>query len=158
MNQSISAFLGMKNLTEKEVRFALENKVWLDELRLDFDQAYLSYKKLNTGDWLQLARFADLAEKPSKDYYFKYLKTTKDSKLAFSICLKLLKESKTLKGPYKSCIPHLKKDENTFAGLLFDIHRKKPAKQILDILKIYGLDKTTGVAFILKRERFAQSR
>ena len=153
MNQSISVFLGMKNLTKKEVRFALENKVWLDELRLDFDQAYLSYKKLNTGNWLQLARFADLAEKPSKSYYFKYLKTAKDSELAFSICLKLLRESKTLRGPYKNCIPHLKKDENTFASLLFDIHKKKSAKQILDILKIYGLEKTTGVAFILKRER-----
>ena len=143
MNASLQFFLKFKNLTEKERRFALESKVWLNEIQLDFNGAYLAYRELNTGDWLQLARFADLAEKPSEKYYFQYLKRTKDQKLAFSICLKLVETGETLRGPYGICESRLKKNKEVFANLIVDIYGKKVSPVALfNKMKTYGVEKT----------------
>ncbi len=143
MEESLQAFLALDNITDKERRFALENKVWLDETQLDFNDAYLSYKKLEMDDWLRLAHLADLAEKPSEKYYFKYLKTTQDPKLAFSICFKLVEKSGTLKGPYQSCVSHLKKDREVFASLIIDTYGGKgPLSPLFNRLKTHGLEKT----------------
>ncbi len=151
MGESLQFFPGLDNLTDKERRFALENKVWLSETRLDFNGAYLAYRKLNTGDWLRLARLADLAEKPSERYYLQYLKNAQDSKLAFSICFKLIEKSRSLKGPYKSCVPHLQKKKEAFAGLIIDLYGKgKPTSLLLGQLKTYGLEKT-WVASVVSR-------
>ncbi len=143
MEQSLRSYLGLKNLTEKEHTFALENKVWLSELQLNFDEAYQSYKKLNTKNWLETARLADLAEKNSRDYYIKSLTTIKDESLGLTICEKLVRDQKSMGSDLKMCLPHFNKDKNRFAALLLDIYgnQKKP-KDLLSLLSQYQVAET----------------
>ena len=151
MGESIQAFLGLGNITDEERRFVLENEIWLNETQLDFKKAYFSYKKLNANDWLKLANLADLAEMPSEKYYFKYLKTAKDPKLAFPICFKLVEKKRTLKGSYKSCVPHLKKEREAFADLIIDIYGKKMSVSALfNQFETYGLEKTWAASVVFR--------
>ncbi len=151
MDGALRSFMALKNLTPDERKFGLENRVWLSELQLNFDSAFVAYKKLKTGNWLEMARMADLAEKPSAQYYYNYLKTAKDKDLAFSICVKLVKEAKGIGNRQKPCVPYLSTDNNFFAGLLMEIYsgRKNP-KQMAKILRQYGLQKTPA-AQVLER-------
>lgn len=151
MNTALRSFLSLKGLTPEDKKFGLENKVWLSELQLNFNEAYKAYKKLNTKNWLELARLADLAEKPSQSYYYSYLKNPKDKDLAFSICVKLIKEAKAIGRKQQVCVPYLQKDKNFFAGLVLEIYgQKKNTKQLTKMFKSYGLDKTPA-AHVLTR-------
>jgi len=78
------------------------------------------------------------------------LKAAQDSKMAFSICFKLVKKKGTLKGPYQSCVSHLKKDSETFASLIVDIYGGKSLPSLFNQLKAHGLEKT-WVASIVSR-------
>ncbi len=151
MDGALRSFLQLKNLSAEERTFGLENKVWLSELQLNFDEAYASYKKLNTKKWLELARLADLAEKPSSQHYYRYLKGEPDPELAFSICVKLVKEAKSYGSNQKPCRPYLSKNPNFLAGLLMEIYSgRKNSKQIAALLKANGLA-STPAARVLQR-------
>lgn len=149
MGQALRYYLALNNLSADERKFGLENKVWLSELQLNFAEAFASYKKLNTGNWLELARLADLAEKPSATYYYNYLKKSEDKDLAFSICVKLIKEAKALGPKQKPCLPYLKARPNFMAGLIMEIYSgRKTAQQLYGLLKKNGLQKTPAAAVL----------
>ncbi len=152
MDSALRSFLALKNLTKDETKFGLENRVWLSELQLDFDAAFQAYKKLETGNWLEMARMADLAEKPSAKYYYKYLQNPEDKDLAFSICVKLVKEAKQLGAKQKPCLPYLSTDKTYMAALIMEIYSgKKSNRQLSQLLKRHGLQKTPAYR-VLERE------
>ncbi len=149
MDSALRSFLSLKNLTPEENKFGLENRVWLSELQLNFLEAFHAYKKLNTGKWLEVARLADLAEQPSSTYYYNYLKKAEDKDLAFSICVKLVKEAKSFGSKQKTCLPYLSTDKNFMAGLLMEIYSgKKSNQQLAKIMRTYGLQKTPAAAVL----------
>ncbi len=152
MDVALRSFLAMNNLSLEETKFGLENKVWLSELQLNFDSAFKAYQKLKTGNWLEMARMADLAEQPSAQYYYNYLKKADDKELAFSICVKLVKEAQGIGPRQKPCVPFLTSNKNFMAGLIMQIYSgKKTSKQLAKMLKSYGLE-TTPAAKVLERE------
>ncbi|MCB0377066.1 MAG: tetratricopeptide repeat protein [Bdellovibrionales bacterium] len=151
MNESLNKLLSFKALSKEDRQFALENKVWVSEVQLNFAQALNSYKELNTGKWLELARLADLAEKKSDNYYIKYISSTNDDKTALPICVKLIKDKKKIDGPLKGCVQHLQKDKPLFASLVLEIYsNQKSMAELNKILKSYDLDKT-AVGFVVTR-------
>ena len=153
MDKALRKYSSFKDLNKDERTFALQNRVWLSEVQLDFAQAYKSYKQLNTGKWLQLARMADLAEKPSSTYYYNYLKTATDKELAFSICVKLIREAQSIGPKQKNCLPYFNNKKDFFAGLILEIYSgKRNVSQLLNLLKAHGLMETAG-ANVLKRSQ-----
>jgi hypothetical protein len=156
LKESLHKYLSLNNLTNDEKTFALENKVWLSELQLNFVAAFETYKELNTKDWLELARLADLAERPSKDYYLNYLKGASDEKLAYSICLNLVKKAMALNSDVKTCIPILQTDKVTFANLILEIYgSSKTSQDILNTFRTYGLTGTPA-SLVLTRSQLLQ--
>ncbi len=152
LNTALRSYLAMNNLEQEERLFALENKVWLSELQLNFNEALSSYQKINKTDWLELARLADLAEKESSHYFYNYLKSAKDADLAHSICIKLIKDAKTFGSKQTVCVPYLQKDKNLFASLLLEIYQgKKTSAQMLSLYKKYDLIGTVP-AHVLRRD------
>ncbi len=152
MDKALRSYLSLKALEKEERQFALENKVWLSELQLNFDEAFRSYREINKTDWLELARLADLAEKDSSPYFYNYIRNTEDPELAHSICIELIREAKSFGSKQKSCVPYLKRDKNLFAGLLLEIYQgKKSSSQILRVFKSYGLEQTAP-AHVLRRD------
>ena len=151
LEESLSFLLKSKNLTPEDRRLALENKVWLNEIQLNFKEAYLAYKELNTGDWLQMARLADLAEEPSEEYYLNYLRKTKNKDMAFSICLRLIKKIKNLKTPYNICELYLKENKNVFANVIVDIYLKKGSRETLfNKMKAYQVEGTWAGSIVYR--------
>lgn len=151
MDESLRSLLSFNNLTKEEVQFGLENKVWLSEIQLNFDEAFESYKKLNNGQWLELARLADLAEKPAETYYFNYIKQPDNQDIAFTVCLKLVKDAKGIMPEHSPCLPYLNKDKDLFASVLLEVmSANKTPVQIAQVFKANNLDGTPA-ALVLKR-------
>lgn len=151
MNSAVRSLMAIKGLSPEDSKFALENKIWVSELQLNFAEAYASYKKLNTKKWLELARLADLAEKPSQKYYLRYLGGDVDKKTAIPICVKLIKEAGKLTNQLKSCIPYMQTNKNLFASLVLEIYSgKKNMRELSKLFNKYGLSKTP-VGFVIRR-------
>lgn len=150
MEEALRSLLDL-NLNREETQFALENKVWLSEIQLNFNDAFESYKKLNNNQWLELARLADLAEKPAETYYFNYLKNPDSRDIAIAVCLKLVREAKGLKPQHKQCLPYLNEDKNMFASVLLEsLSTDQSPQQIAKVFKTYNLDGTPA-ALVLNR-------
>ena len=151
MSSAIRSLMALKGLSAEDSKFALENKVWVSELQLNFAEAFASYKKLNTKKWLELARLADLAEKPSEQYYLKYLKGDVDKEIAFSICVKLIKDAGKISGKHKSCIPYMQTNKDVFASLILEIYSGKlEMKALSKLFAKYGLSKAP-IGFVITR-------
>ena len=152
MGLSIESLLKSPLLLEKDRIFALENQVWLSELQLDFHKAFETYKKLPGKKWLEMARLADLSQKPSVEYYKKFLQTGKDPKVVLNVCLKLLKGGQSVSSLKKNCLNFFSQDKELFALSVFEARSSSwTSKKILKFFRKYDLS-NTGVAFILLRQ------
>lgn len=136
--------------------FALEHKIYLAELTLDFLTAYQAASEISLpkGDmhWLKMALLAELAHKPSKPYYIKFINETKNQNKAEAIAAKLIKDSdhpRTDVSLYKNIF----KDNPEYLGALYlDIFAKtKDQKIISDIAKERSLKSTFAYKTLLRQ-------
>ena len=97
--QLVKQLLKVKNLSKEDKKFAFLRKLYLAELMLDFPIMYEMNKEFNLENlpedqWvLKKAFFAELAEQDYIQYYYDFLKLSKDSQKKFDVALKLLKEA-----------------------------------------------------------------
>ena len=81
-------------------RFALENELWADEMKMDFHSAFFAALNLNrmgfrsSSDLLRLALLAELSGHPSWPYYAQYLRQERSIVQANLIREKLVHESR----------------------------------------------------------------
>ncbi len=128
--QAIEEYLSLKELTAEEREFALAQKTWLAELRLDFPTALKSFEKMTTPTLkpeqksLKLALYADLAGVESRSYYQKFLGQTKETELKTEIAAQLVRNSNQPEKELQQQYSFLKTNPELLGRLYAEIYVK----------------------------------
>ncbi len=144
------ALYSLPTVSVENKRFAVERRVWLAELQLDFITAFEWIQKLpkEKTDTLKVALFADLAQRDSAPFYEAYLKSHKDDEQAQAIVLNIIEKSKT---PSKDILKYkniLIKNKNHYASLHLEAFEKNKSPLSATALKAKDIASTpSAIAF-----------
>lgn len=151
----VNELLSLKSLSPEDRRFAHENKVYVSELKLDFKSALTSYKTINQGKWIELARLSDLAESNSRPYYLRFLRNQPKPAMARGVCGQLIKKSSIYDPELKVCYSFLKEQPQYFSELFLSSFSKDGQfEKGLAFLRKNGLLKTPAAGILLREQKF----
>lgn len=138
--------LGVKKLSSEDREWALQQKVWVAELQLNFHEAYRITKEmelpgLNKADrQLRLALLADLAGENARKHHEAYLALNPPMRAGNLVRVTLIKNSNQ---PWKELDKHLNKLKQTpdlLAGISLEVFARNK-----DLAKAEKLLKTTQI-------------
>ncbi len=137
--QAVEEYLSLSSLSAEEKEFALSQKTWLAELRLDFPTALKSFEKMTAPSMqadqksLKLALYADLAGVDSKAYYQKFLGQTKEADLKTEIASQLVRNSSQPEKELQQQLSFLKAKPELLGRLYTEIYVKHPTDKNLKV-------------------------
>ncbi len=147
--QAVEEYLVLPGLAVEEKEFALSQKTWLAELRLDFPTALKSFEKMNAPaipadqKSLKLALYADLAGVDSKAYYQKFLGQTKEADLKTEIASQLVRNSSQPEKELQQQLSFLKSKPELLGRMYTEIYVKHPTdKNLKAALADHTIDAT----------------
>lgn len=129
--------LKIKELSAEDREFALQQKVWLAEMQLDFAAAYeatsqMSFKgQAPEVKTLKLALYADLSGKNALPLYQQYLKTSADQEVKAAVATEIVRRSPDPLKDIQSQKNILDKSPDLLARLYSEAYSKSPTEKIL---------------------------
>lgn len=169
MNDSCNRLLVVRSLSKEDKEWAMEQKVWVAELQLNFGLAYELTKSMRTPHLspaereLRLAMLAELAGQSPRRHNEAFLKLNKNARAGNLVRITLIKESSN---PWRELDKHmaqLKQTPDLLAGITLEVFardknynkaekvlkttriRQYPAGQTLsrhlDLREVYAFDK-----------------
>lgn len=163
-----------ENLNKEEREFALERKLWLSELNLDFRTALDTAQKLQFAQLsqdqkaLKLAHYSLLAEKDPQSFYREYLRSSKDEEKRQMVAADLVRASNNPLKEIEAQKTVLARNPELLARLYFEINNKAASPPAVAALRQPTLSKTeagkiAGRQVFMKeldslKQKFAQSQ
>ena len=142
--------MALPSLNAEEKEFALSQKTWLAELRLDFPTALKSLEKMTATTLkpdqksLKLALYADLAGMDSKSYYQKFLGQTKEAELKTEIASQLVRNSAQPEKELQQQLVFLKVKPELLGRIYAELYVKHPTDKNLKMaLADHSIDSTS---------------
>ncbi|MCB0350955.1 MAG: tetratricopeptide repeat protein [Bdellovibrionales bacterium] len=148
--------LAIQNLKAEDRTFALEHKIYLAELTLDFQTAYSAAKEMsgdkNDAYWLKMALLAELAGQPADAYYVKFMNETKDQDRAEAIAVKIISASPNPLREIELYKNRFATKPERLAELYLEAYAKAPNSSIISIVeKNKNLKGTFGHKTLLRQ-------
>jgi hypothetical protein len=147
--QATEEYLKVASLTTEEREFALAQKTWLAELRLDFPTALKAFEKMTAANlkpdqkFLKMALYADLAGLDSRSYYQNFLGHAKEADLKTEIAAQLVRKSAQPEKELAQQQALLKTNPELLARLYTEIYVKNPTEKNLQAaLGNHAIDET----------------
>lgn len=141
LDSSAIKILNLKGVGQTDIDYALERRLWVAEMRLDFKRAakFAQSTSLNNLSqeerYLKLAVLTDLSGRSSRSYYEEYLSVAKNTERANLVRMKLVQESKMPWSELAKFKNQLKKSPNIYGQTLLNVFARQ---QDIGSLKIYA--------------------
>lgn len=132
VEESAEALLKFRKLDNKTRVLALENIVWIAELKLNFAKTYNMYKKnpeiglQGSNRALKMAVLAEMSNKDPKPHYEQFLRQSPNKMESNFVRMELIKESRN---PWKELDKHaryLRRDADLYAEAVVNVYARQP--------------------------------
>jgi hypothetical protein len=142
VKDSAQQLMKIKGLSSADREWALEQKVWVAELQLNFSEAYrisqqMKHLSLSKADReLRLALLAELSGQSARAHHEKFLKLTDNARAANLVRITLIKDSRQPWNEFDKHFSRLKQTPDLLAGIALETYaRKQDTKRAEKILK-----------------------
>lgn len=145
--------LALKDLTSQERQQALQDRIWLAEMELDYKEAYLITKQLpgpmTAEKSLKLIWLAEMAHLKPDSHEDDFLKLSQNKNLRATIIAKRVQRQMFPQKELKKHLNELSQSPDILAKLGLEIYSKTNNKQILeDVFKFTSVRKSTYAGLI----------
>ena len=132
VEESAEALLKFKKLDNKTRVLALENIVWIAELKLNFAKTYQMYKQnpdiglQGSSRELKMAVLAEMSNKDPRPHYEKFLRQAPNKVESNFVRMEMIQKSRQ---PWKELdqhAGHLRRDANLYAEAVINVFARQP--------------------------------
>ncbi|MCB0350659.1 MAG: hypothetical protein KDD38_05710, partial [Bdellovibrionales bacterium] len=147
--------LSLKSISSADVDHALERRLWVAEMRLDFKKAAklaqsTSLKNMSAEDrYLKLAVLTELSGRSSKSYYNDYLKVAKNTSRANLVRAKMVKEARYPWNELEKHKKQLRRTPNIFGQSVLETFAKsRSIKNLKSYLAERAIQKSPAASIL----------